>query len=121
MPQAEHYEKEVATVPAGATCREMAEKMKADATGCLVVLEAGRPVGVVTDRDLLCRVIGEDRDAGTTVARDVMSQPLVGVSPADPLEEYPDYRDELGQLAPLPASDGQRRIPEEGFYTGSGE
>ncbi len=90
MPQVEHYEKEVASVPAGATCREMAEKMKADATGCLVVLDSGRPVGMVTDRDLLCRVIGEGRDAGTVVARDVMSEPLVSATPEDPLERIVD-------------------------------
>ena len=28
------------------------------------------------------------------------------------------YRDEFGLLAPIPASHGQRHIPEEGFSTG---
>ncbi len=36
---------------------------------------------------------------------------------ADPYD-YPDYRDEFGQVGPLPASDGQRQAPDEGFYTG---
>jgi hypothetical protein len=40
------------------------------------------------------------------------------MSPADPFDEYPDYRDEFGQVGPLPASDGQRQIPDEGFFTG---
>ena len=31
---------------------------------------------------------------------------------------YSEYRDEFGQLAPLPSSDGQRRSPDEGFYSG---
>ena len=31
---------------------------------------------------------------------------------------YPDYRDKDGIVGPLPASDGQRQIPEAGFFTG---
>ena len=31
---------------------------------------------------------------------------------------FAGYRDEFGVLGPLPASDGQRRSPEEGFFTG---
>ena len=37
--------------------------------------------------------------------------------PADP-DDYAGYRDEFGHVGPLPASDGQRRAPDEGFYTG---
>ena len=33
-------------------------------------------------------------------------------------ERFAEYRDEFGQLAPLPASDGQRRPPAEGFRAG---
>lgn len=35
-----------------------------------------------------------------------------------PENEYPDYLDEFGFVGPLPATDGQRRAPPEGFYTG---
>jgi len=101
MPQAEHYQSEVATIPAGAACREVAEKMKREGVGSLVVLDEGRPAGVVTDRDLLCRVIGAGRDTGTTVARDIMSQPLVSVKPEEPLERVVDAM----------AAHGIRRVP----------
>ena len=37
------------------------------------------------------------------------------MSPDDP---YAAYRNEFGETGPLPASDGQRGIPEEGFFTG---
>ena len=33
-------------------------------------------------------------------------------------EQWPDYRDEFGVVGPLPTSDGQRGIPEVGFFTG---
>jgi hypothetical protein len=38
--------------------------------------------------------------------------------PDDVYANYPDYRDEDGIVGPLPASDGQRQIPEAGFFTG---
>ncbi len=33
-------------------------------------------------------------------------------------QEYEEYTDEFGITAPLPTSDGQRRLPPEGFPTG---
>ena len=36
-----------------------------------------------------------------------------------PLDDpYAAYRDEFGSVGPLPATDGQRGVPEEGFFTG---
>ena len=32
--------------------------------------------------------------------------------------DYDEYRDEFGLTGPLPATDGQRRVPAEGFFTG---
>jgi hypothetical protein len=40
------------------------------------------------------------------------------VGSGDSYRDYPEYRDELGIVGPLPATDGQRRMPEEGFFTG---
>ena len=33
-------------------------------------------------------------------------------------DPYAAYRDEFGNMGPLLASDGQRMVPEEGFFTG---
>ena len=33
-------------------------------------------------------------------------------------DDFAEYRDEFGGTGPLPASDGQRIPPEEGFFTG---
>ncbi len=83
---AEHYKREVETIPSDATVRHAADLMRAKAVGSLVVLSAGAPVGILTDRDLLERVIAEGKDAGATRAADVMSQPLHAASPEDRLE-----------------------------------
>ena len=33
-------------------------------------------------------------------------------------DPYSAYRDEFGQVGPLPANDGQRMVPDEGFPSG---
>jgi len=52
-----------------------AELMRQRTVGCLVVVEAGRqPVGIITDRDLVLRVVAEDKNAGTTTVAEVMTK-----------------------------------------------
>jgi CBS domain-containing protein len=87
MLRADHYEKEVATIDADASCQQMAEAMRDEAVGSLVVMQLGVPVGIVTDRDLLRRVIADQRDTGSLVASDIMSRPLVSVTPETPLDD----------------------------------
>jgi len=87
MRELTHYEKEVTTIREDALVCDVAERMDAEGVGCLVVEDAeGRPVGVVTDRDLALRVVAAGRDAGVTTAGSVMSHPLVAAEAADPLE-----------------------------------
>jgi CBS domain-containing protein len=46
----------------------------------------GKPLGVITDRDIALRVIGTDRLAAQTVVEDVMSAPVQFVAPDCPVE-----------------------------------
>lgn len=84
-PVSEHYQREVVTIGSDSPVRDAADLMKAKAVGSLVVLEAGKPVGIVTDRDLLERVIAQGMD-GLTRTRAVMSEPLYVAAPSDPLD-----------------------------------
>jgi CBS domain-containing protein len=54
--------------------------MQEEGVGCLVVTDQGRPVGVVTDRDLALKVLREDLDAGALQVRDVMQSPVVTIA-----------------------------------------
>ncbi|WP_371827029.1 CBS domain-containing protein [Microvirga sp. VF16] len=51
-----------------------------------VVDEQGRPIGVVTDRDICCRGLAEGKSPETPV-REVMSSPVVTVTPGTSLED----------------------------------
>jgi CBS domain-containing protein len=47
--------------------------------GAATVLDRGRVVGIVTERDLLQKVVAADRDPKTTRVRDIMSSPAISV------------------------------------------
>jgi len=79
-------EREVITVAPEATVFEIADAMDEHSIGCVVVTDpAGRPLGIVTDRDLVRRVVAAGRDAEKTRARDVMSGDVATASANDPL------------------------------------
>lgn len=101
MHEAEHYHRDVATVSPDVTARQLADRMKEEGIGSLVVVEGDRPVGIVTDRDLLRRVIVARRDAESATARDIMSQPLVTARDTDPLQ----------WVIQVMAEHGVRRVP----------
>lgn len=75
------------TVEAGATARKAAELMNRHDIGCLIVVNNGRPVGIVTERDMLKRVMLQVRDARRTRVSYIMSKPLITTSPDIDLRE----------------------------------
>jgi CBS domain-containing protein len=69
------------TVKIGDSVVDAAKLMKGEETGVAPIVEEGRLVGVVTDRDITIRVVAEGRDPSTTKVEDVASRDLVTVDP----------------------------------------
>jgi CBS domain-containing protein len=67
--------------PADTTVIDAAEQMNARGTGSVLVMEAGKLIGIFTERDLMRRVVVVRRDAETTTLRDVMTTALVTGTP----------------------------------------
>jgi CBS domain-containing protein len=78
---------DVLEIEAGAPVLEAVKRMVEANVGSLLVTDDGSIVGIVTERDYLRRVTLEDRDQRTTPVREVMSSPLVVVTPDTPLDE----------------------------------
>ena len=76
----------VATLPAEATLREVAEALAADEIGALLVLVGGEAAGVVSERDVVAHVAA-DADLGHVTAGEAMGQDLVEVAPDDTILE----------------------------------
>ena len=74
------------TLPASATAREAAETMRANDIGDVIAIDdKGGVVGIVTDRDVVVRVVAEGRDPRATQIEDIASRELTVVSPDDPV------------------------------------
>jgi CBS domain-containing protein len=75
------------TLAASATAHEAAETMRANDIGDVVAIDSqGAIVGIVTDRDIVVRVVAEGRDPGATRIEDIASGEVTVVSPDDPVE-----------------------------------
>jgi CBS domain-containing protein len=74
------------TVSPDTAAREAAQIMKSEDTGIVPIVEGDRLVGVITDRDLALRIVGEGASADTRVG-DLASKDLVTVDPQQSLEE----------------------------------
>ncbi len=70
----------VITVGPSTPVPDIARMMKEKSLGSVVVVRDGRPVGIVTDRDLVVRVLATDRATASLSAESVMSAPLTCVS-----------------------------------------
>ncbi|MFB0514145.1 MAG: cyclic nucleotide-binding/CBS domain-containing protein [Candidatus Bathyarchaeia archaeon] len=55
--------------------------------GCLVAMENGSPVGIVTERDLLKRVLGESKNPKKIRVQEIMSSPLIVAKPDMDIEK----------------------------------
>lgn len=75
-----YYEREPVSVGPAASVYEIADAMDQHSVGSVLVLDdAGQLLGIVTDRDLVRRVVAAGRDPEKTLAREVMtSDPVTG-------------------------------------------
>lgn len=68
--------------------QEIAKKMVDCDCGMIpIVDDGGRAIGAVTDRDIVCRAVAENRNPLELTAQDVMTQPLTTISPDAEVEE----------------------------------
>jgi len=67
---------------------EVAALMCDNDCGAIPVLDPEqRPIGIVTDRDITCRAVAEGRDALKLEAREIMSRPVVTITPGTSVDE----------------------------------
>lgn len=82
--------------PADASCYDAAELMRDRGVGSIVVVEQNEPIGVVTDRDLVTRVLASRRDPERLSLRDVMSAAPIFLSKQRSVEDAIDTMREFG-------------------------
>jgi len=77
----------IKTVRVDDTVLDAVKKMNKFRIGSVVVLSGDRPVGIITERNILQRIVEPGLDPMVVKAREIMSAPLVTIEPYVPLEE----------------------------------
>lgn len=76
----------VITTTEGESVEKVAKLMKAQRLGSIIVTDKeDRPIGVITERDLVTRVLSENKLPSDLKAKEVMSSPLVTIKPEETL------------------------------------
>lgn len=95
------YQSNVVTVSPDATVLEVAQLMRSCHVGSVIVVAEHRPVGIITDRDIVVKVVAAERNVKTLQAKELMTSPpaLININ-YDPLDVTRIMRDR-----------GVRRLP----------
>ena len=73
--------RKVFTSTPGTSVKEVAYQMKDLNVGAIPVIDGSKPVGIITDRDIVLRTVSEDKDPSSAKASDVMSVDLIFGTP----------------------------------------
>jgi CBS domain-containing protein len=77
----------VITIKKQTTIEDAVKLMNKHEIGCLVVEEKGKPVGIITERDLLKRVLATSKETRRMKVEHIMTNELISVSPKMEIEE----------------------------------
>jgi CBS domain-containing protein len=107
---ADAMRRELVTIDAEASVALAARRMRDHEIGCLPVLEQGRPVGLVTDRDLVVRGLAENADLSQWRVAEVMSTGPLTIAPERSVEEACRLMTDTGVRRLLVVADEVRLI-----------
>lgn len=61
------------------TISSIAEKMVSKNIGAVIIMSGGTPTGIVTERDIVEKIVRARRDPNKTRAQEIMSSPLLSI------------------------------------------
>ena len=101
--------KQPTTVEPGAMVGEVATLMKQEDCGSIPVVEGGRLVGIVTDRDIVVRGVASGKDPKNQRVSEVMSSNPVSISPDEDITAAEKLMGDR-QIRRLPVVEGGKLV-----------
>jgi len=83
----DYMRKDISTIGIDGSAFEASKKMLNDKVCYVIVLGEGKPVGIVTMKDLVLKVMAEDKDPKIVKLTACMSSPLVTIDPDRSIDE----------------------------------
>ena len=100
---------DVITISYRASVKRAAQVMNKHEIGCLIVVKGNKAVGIVTERDMLKRMVARAADPKKTRVEEIMSQPLIVVEPDMELEGAVKLMFEM-KIKKLPVVDKRKLV-----------
>lgn len=88
---------------------KIAKMMRDEDIGAVPIGEDDRLIGMVTDRDIVCRGLAEGGDCAALTARDVLSKPILYCRTDEDVEDVVRIM-EKNQIRRLPEIDEKKRL-----------
>jgi len=101
--------KNVKTVKTDDTVHAAVQKMNKFDIGSVIVKAGGRPVGIITETNILRRIVGPRMDPATVWAKDIMTAPLITIDPNADLAEAAKMMAQ-NNINRLPVMDGDKLV-----------
>jgi CBS domain-containing protein len=101
--------KQPVTVIPERTIADAAKLMRECNVGCLVVTHGGRPIGMITDRDVVVRCTCEGHDSDECSVQSHMSKPVITVRPSTDVLEAAHVMTER-QVKRLPVVEARKLV-----------
>jgi len=73
-------------IESGPSALDATKLMIKNNVGAVVVTKAGKPVGIVTERDILKKATASSKPAKDVAVKDIMSSPLLTITAIDSIE-----------------------------------
>ena len=70
-----------------ATVLDIVKEMKGEGVGSIIIVEHGKPIGVITESDILRKVVAEGKNSSKIMVESIMSAPPVTVAPETRIED----------------------------------
>ena len=111
MPISEVFKGEAKVIARQATIQEAAQLMEEECIGSVIVVESDKelkPVGMITDRDIVLKTIAHEKDPHEMRVEDVMSADLLTLSQDQRLDEALEaMRSKCVRRAPIVNEEGK--------------
>ena len=81
----DYMEKDFPKVDVASTVLEASKVLVEHDKGYAIVLEKSQPMGIITDSDIIKKIIVSEKDASKVMVSEIMSAPLISVDPEEDL------------------------------------
>ena len=98
--------KNVLTLDKSTSLQEAAENMKKLNVGCVIVTENNNPIGIITERDFVTKIVAEGRPLFTEI-QEVMSSPLITIDSEETVLEASELMKERS-IHKLPVKENEQ-------------